>query len=232
MFAILLSEKMDPFYQNISSFPTVFFTFFLAVVALYWLAAVLGFIDIDVLDFDIPDVDGELGVNTGHGLETPDVLAGLMLKFGLQGVPVTIILSFIALFGWLICYYAVHFLFPFVPGDILEFLVGIPILLGSLYIAVMITAQLIKPLRPLFKSAVQETIKTVLGQTAIVRTPVVNSKKGEAMLEDGGAGLILKVRATGENEYKRNDKVVLFEYNESDNTYRVVSEEEFRNIKL
>jgi len=55
MFAILLSERMDPFYQNISSFPTAIFTFLLAVVTLYWVVAVLGLVDIDVLDFDIPD---------------------------------------------------------------------------------------------------------------------------------------------------------------------------------
>ena len=102
MFAILLSEKMDPFYQNIASFPTAFFTFFLVICLLYWLVAVLGFIDLDVLDIDIPDPDGQLGVNQTD-LSTPDVLAGLMLKPGLYGVPGTIIVSFIALFGWFTC---------------------------------------------------------------------------------------------------------------------------------
>jgi len=58
MFAIFLTDNMDPFYQNIASFPTVFFTFFLLVVVLYWLVAVLGLVEIDVLDFDIPDADG------------------------------------------------------------------------------------------------------------------------------------------------------------------------------
>ena len=161
MFAILLHENMDPFYENISSFPTVFFTFFLTIVVLYWLVAVLGFVEIDFLDFDIPDADGSLGVNSGHGLETPDVLAGLMLKLGLQGVPVTVIISFISLIGWLICYYAVHFTDPLIPGALLEFVVGIPILLTTLYVSTMITAVVIKPIRPLFKKASQETIKNV-----------------------------------------------------------------------
>ncbi len=47
---------MDPFYQNITSFPTVIFTFVLAICVLYWLLAVLGVVDIDVLDIDV-DVD-------------------------------------------------------------------------------------------------------------------------------------------------------------------------------
>ena len=224
---------MDPFYQNIASFPTVFFTFFLAVTALYWLVAVLGFVEIDVLDFDIPDADGALDVNTANNdMPTPDVLAGLMLRFGLNGVPVTIIVSFISLFGWLLCYYIVHFVFAIIPGGILTFIAGVPVLLLSLYVSVIVTAQLIKPLRPLFRKAQQETIKNVLGQTAIVRTSRVDNSYGEAKLDDGGAGLILKVRTRGDESFKLKDKVVLLEYNKEENTYRVVSEEEFSKQKI
>ena len=228
MFAILLSDKMDPFYQNIASFPTAFFTFFLVVCLLYWLVAVLGFVDLDVLDFDIPDVDGELGVNQTD-LSTPDVLAGLMLKLGLYGVPVTIIVSFIALFGWFTCYFVVHFFFGWVPDGLLRYLAGLPVLLGTLYAAVMLTALVIKPIRPLFKKASQNTVKEVLGQTAIVRTSKVNNSFGEVFLADGGAGLIFKARSTGDEVFNKGDRVVLLEYKEVENVYRVISEKEFLN---
>lgn len=228
MFAILLSEKMDPFYQNIASFPTAFFTFFLVICLLYWLVAVLGFIDLDVLDIDIPDPDGQLGVNQTD-LSTPDVLAGLMLKLGLYGVPVTIIVSFIALFGWFTCYFIVHFLFGFVPEGLLRYLAGLPVLLGTLYAAVMLTALVIKPIRPLFKKASQNTVKEVLGQTAIVRTSKVNNSFGEVFLADGGAGLIFKARSTGDEVFNKGDRVVLLEYKEVENVYRVISEKEFLN---
>jgi len=223
MFAILLTDNMDPFYQNISSFPTVFFTFFLLIVVLYWLVAILGLVEIDALDFDLPEADADLDT----GLTNANVLAGLMLRFGLQGVPVTIILSFIALFGWFICYYVVHFLFGLVPNGLLTYLAGMPVLVGSLYIAVMITALLIKPLRPLFKKATQETVKRVLGQTAIVRTSRVDSVFGEAVLEDGGAGLIFKVRSIGETKFGKGDRVVLLEHDKEKNIYKVISEDEF-----
>ena len=230
MFAILLTEGMDPFYQNISSFPTVFFTFFLAVTVLYWLVAVLGFVSIDILDFDLPDMDGDLGINPDTGLTNANVLAGLMLRFGLQGVPVTIIVSLIGLFGWLISYYSVYFLFGWVPSGILQFVAGVPVLLVSLYASVMITAVVIKPLRPLFSKAQQQTVKYVLGQVAIVRTSRVDEAFGEAVMEDGGAGLILKVRSTSGNAFKKGDRVVLFEHLKENNTYRVISEEEFTSI--
>jgi hypothetical protein len=228
MFAILLSDKMDPFYQNIASFPTVFFTFFLVVCLLYWLVAVLGFVDLDILDFDIPDVDGELGTNKTD-LSTPDMLAGLMLKLGLNGVPTTVIVSFMALFGWFICYFVVHFFFGIIPDGVLRYLAGLPVLLGSLYVSALITAQVIKPLRPLFKSATAHTKKEVLGQTAVVRTSRLDSGFGEVFLEDGGAGLIFKARATDNKVFKKGDKVVLFEYLEEEHAYRVISEDEFLN---
>lgn len=230
MFAIFLSDKMDPFYQNIASFPTIFFTFLLAITLLYWLVAVLGFVDIDVLDFDIPDADGALDVNPDSGLSTPDVLAGLMLRFGLVGVPVTIIISFISLTGWLVCYYAVHFLLWMVPEGFLRYLAGIPLLIASLYLAVMITSVIIKPLRPLFQKAQQETVKHILGQTAVVRTSRVDNGFGEALLEDGGAGLILNVRAIGNEQFNRGDRVVLLEYIKDQHVYRVVSEKEFSGL--
>jgi hypothetical protein len=224
MFAILLTEGMDPFYQNIASFPTVLFTFFLLLTLLYWLVAVLGLIEIDVLDFDIPDAESDFS--------TPDVLAGLMLRFGLQGVTVTIIISIVSLFSWLISYYLVYFIFALVPDGLLEFLVGIPIIFVALYGGVMITAVLIKPLRPLFKKAQQQTVKHILGQTALVRTSRVDKDFGEATLEDGGAGLILKVRATGDATFSKGDRVVLLQHVTDTNVYRVISEEEFLGQKL
>ncbi|ROS01801.1 hypothetical protein EDC56_2249 [Sinobacterium caligoides] len=227
MFAILLTEGMDPFYQNIASFPTVFFTFFLLMSALYWLVAVLGFVDLDILDIDIPDADGELGVNSTSNLTNLDTLAGLMLRYGLNGVPVTIILSIMTLCGWLICYYMVHFLFQFVEPGFFRYMAGLPVLAFSLYVSVQLTAFIIKPLRPLFNKSQQQTVKYILGQSAIVRTSRVDGEFGEAVLEDGGAGLILKVRTRGGERFTKGDRVVLLEYSKERNSYSVISEEEF-----
>ena len=229
MFAIFLSEGMDPFYQNISSFPTLIYTILLVVSVIYWAGAVLGFVELDLIDLDLDSLDldtsGDVGADSPHA--TPDVLAGLLLRFGLVGVPVTVSLSILILIGWLLCYYAVHFLFPFVPGSLLKFVAGIPVLLGTLYVSARITGVLIRPLRPLFEKATQETVKQVLGQTAIVRTSRVDNEFGEASLDDGGAGLILKVRTTGDDRFTKGDKVVIYEKLSEQNIYRVISEREF-----
>lgn len=219
MFAVLLSDKMTPFYQNISNFPTVFFSFFLILTMMFWMISIFGMIDIDFLDLPEAESGGEEGLANG--------VSTVLLKLGLNGVPLTVIVSLIALFGWFISYYAVIFMDPSSFWPPLSWLISIGIFIGTLYIAALITAQVIKPLRVLFKSMASDITKQVLGKVALVRTSRVDGSFGEANFNDGGAGLILKVRSFDGQTFKRNDRVVLLEYLSDDNVYRVVSEEEF-----
>ncbi len=218
MFDALNSGTMQPFYQNVFSFPTVFFTFFLLLSMFFWLLAVVGFMGLDSLDVDLPDADAEVG---DIGL-----LAGVLIKYGLNGVPTTIIVSLISLIGWLICYYGDHFLLRPIETSWLQFILGIPVLLVSLYVATLLTAQIIKPLRKVFITNVTNN-KTIIGQVLVVRTSRVDETFGEATFNDGGAGLTLKIRATAGNEFKTGDRVVAYEYLKDQNVYRVISEDEF-----
>lgn len=221
MFALLGSEGMKPFYQIVASFPTIFFTILLIIVVVYWLLAILGAVEISVLDFDM-DIDTDMS--------STSAITGFMMRLGLHGVPATIIVSLIAIFGWLISYYIVYFFFGFFYETFLRYVLGVPVLFGSLYAAVMLTAFAIRPMRTFFQKTHQQTIKRVLGQVAIVRSAVVNNQTGEAMLADGGAGLILKVRTGGEAEFQRGDRVVLLEYIPEQFVYRVISEQEFLGL--
>jgi len=224
MFAIFLNKSMEPFYQNISSFPTAIFTVLLCVCALYWAGAVIGLVDIDILNID---VDGSIDMNPDSPHTAPDVLAGLLIKFRLVGVPVVITLSIIIVIGWLICYYLAHFLLGWTENGFMRFLLGLPINAVSLIAAAWLTSHLMKPLRGLFKHSTTQKHKHILGQTAIVRTSRVDANFGEASLDDGGAGLILKIRATGDDSFSQGDRVVIFERLNDDNIYRVISVEEF-----
>lgn len=222
MFAIFLNKDMDPFYQNISSFPTALFSVLLIICMIYWAGAVLGLVDIDFLN-----IDTDLDLNADSGHTAPDVLAGLLVKFKLVGVPVVITLSLIFLFGWLICYFLAHFILGGVEHWILRTLIGIPIFALSLVAAAWITSFAMKPLRGVFARGAGTAHKHILGQRAIVRTSRVDAHFGEATLDDGGAGLILKIRSQGEDTFTKGDQVVIFERLNDDNIYRVISEEEF-----
>jgi len=225
MFGILFGEQMEPFYQICSSFPTVIFTIFLVFCLFYWTLAVLGMVDIDVFDIDIPE---DIDINDFDDMSDLNVMSGLLLKLGLNGVPLTIVLSFISLTGWMLSFTIVYFLFPLIPGGILQFLAGIPVLLLTLYLSTMATARIIRPMRPIFLATNQEVQKEIVGQTAIVRTGRVDKTFGEATIEDGGAGLIVKVRSYKDETFKRGDRVVLLEYIAAENIYKVISETDFK----
>lgn len=225
MFAIFLTEAMDPFYQICASFPTVIFTVLLFFCVLYWALAVIGLVDIDALDFDVPD-DFDIG-NSGDDLSNLNVMSGLLLKLGLNGVPFTIVITCIALLGWMLSFTLVYFVNPLVPGALLEFLIGIPLFIATTYVATMITATIIKPLRPIFKAANQQVKRDILGHVAIVRTGRVDSNFGEATVENGGAGLIVKIRPYKNEQFNRGDKVILLEHVASENIYKVISESDF-----
>lgn len=216
---------MNEFLLTIFSFPTVFFTFWLGLAVLYWLFACFGLVDIELLDVDVPDLDGQLHSHAEHSFA--ETFSGILLRLGLNGVPVTIIVTFIALVGWFISYYLSYFELVLLGYNWVRFIVGIPIIIFSMYLAILITAQLIKPLRQFFAKAEQHVEKKILGQVAIVRSSRVDADFGEVSFDDGGAGLILKARAFGEQQFVSGDRVVLLEHIAEQHFYRVISEAEF-----
>lgn len=233
MFALLFHKSLTTFYETLSSFPTAIWTVLLLFIVFYWLIAMIGLVEIDSLDFDLPEgfeTNAEMGFDGDADVSNLGLLAGLLVRFGLYGVPMAIILSLLSLFGWLISYYANYMVNPFFPSGMLHFAVGAGILLLSLIISAFITGIMIKPIRKWVKKIPKQTAKTILGKVATVRTSVVNKDFGEATVEDGGAGLVLKVRAF-DADFKMGDKVVLLEYLKDDNAYRVISEAEFYNAK-
>ena len=112
------------------------------------------------------DVDVDLDGST-EGLNG---LTGFMLTFGLTGVPVTVVFSFITAIGWLSCYFVDLFLLPLVPFQPLQIIAGAGILAFSFFLSVVITAQLIKPLKGVFKNHTAISNTQLVGQTCVVTT--------------------------------------------------------------
>lgn len=216
MFAPFLTKATETFYQNITAFPTLFFTCCLVICVLYWLVVMLGGIELDL--------DAE---NMESDSSTPKLLTGLLMKWGIHGIPITIVLSLISLFGWLVCYYGVYFLADFMPGGQLKGVTEGLILISALYLAIKFTALTVWPIRPLFEQVIPQALPQLIGRTATVRSLKVNNQFGEAFLDNGGAGLILKIRSTDEEAFKKGDQVVLLSYESDMHVYQVISEQAF-----
>ena len=221
MFAIFLHEGMNQFHQTATSFPTLIYTILIMICMGFWLIGLLGF-----GGFDTIDIDTEFDSDTG----TPEGLAGFLLRYNLNHVPFTIILTFFALFGWILSFLLVVYLRRFVPIAGIEFIFNIATFFVSAYISLLLTAQAIRPIRKLFITLNVDEKIHILGQSAIIRSSHANHKSGEALLNDGGAGILLNVRTSSEHEiFNKGDEVVIIEELNENNLYRIISRSEFEN---
>ncbi len=216
---------MEVFLNTALSFPTLLFSILLCLAILFWFTAALGLFDIDSLDIDL-DMDMDMDA---EGFQ-PEGLAGLLTKFGLDGVPFSILLSLLFLFSWLISYFVQMIVIDSLPLGWLRYPLGVAVGIGALFLSMPLSGVLCRPLRPLFRKLEAPSVRSILGQTAVVRSERVTLQHGEAVMSDGGAGLILKVRADEEDGFKRGDRVVLLEFLENEHAYRVVSEDEFKDV--
>ncbi len=232
MFAILFTEAMDPFYKIILTFPVIVFTGLLILFVFFGLIAVLGLIDLDFLNFDSPDIDAGIdGLDGGaDGLTSSHVLAGIMMRLGLVGIPMPLVFFLVSLFGWITSFLVVEYTFDYIPDGIIQYIVGAALFIAVLYFSAFITGKMLNPFREFFQTAHQEVQKQIVGQVGVVRTSKVDNTFGEAVVNDGGAGLIVKVRSYKKGEeFIRGDRIVLLEYIAEENIYKVISEKEFKN---
>ncbi len=225
MFAIFFHESMNPFHQIVTSFPTVIFSMLLLICAMYWLIAMLGMVELEVLDMDM---DGDIDLN--DSLEAQQGIAGVLFKLGLNGVPLTIVITIISILGWIISYYVIYFGRTFIPSFLpIELIAETVILIAVLFVSILLTAQIIKPIRTLFKKLEADETKHIVGQIVTVRSAVCNSSTGEAFMNDGGAGILLNIRATADQEFLKGDEVVVIEENKETRIFRVIAKSEFND---
>jgi len=215
---------MDAFLLNITSFPTAIFTTGLVVVAGYWLIALIGLFDLDLFSVDA-DVDIDVDVETGD----IGIVAGILTTLGLNGVPITLVISFLILNGWFICYFSVLFV-PEFPAlvSILQLIINITLLILSFAISIPVTSMMIRPLRGIFRRLHQEPLRrSLIGSSCRVRSSRVDNSFGEAECIHYGASIIIKIRSIGEKIFATDELVCILEHQENDDTFVVVSHKEF-----
>lgn len=207
---------MIEFLNNAFTFPTIFYTGLLALVVLYWLISMFGLGGFDAVETDM-EVDNTNG------------LAGWLSRFRLDGIPLTLSLSLVVFVAWILCFYMVEFFLNTmakeIDNELVQIALGFWLLILSPALALPIVITLLSPLRPFFKKLRKETrgasANDFIGRTATIRSGKVNQLHGTVELSDGGAGLILQVRAEEPNDYKAGDKVLLKEYLAESHTYRL-----------
>ena len=211
--------ELNQLWELLSGYPTGIYTILIGVILVFWLFAILGALDIDILSFDADiDFDGEI--------EIPGFV-GLMHTLGLTGVPFTIVLSILVFIAWVFTYVISAYVIPVVPTAVLKFLVGSATLVGAFMIAVPITSKIVSPLRKLSLENTAKSNKDFLGSMCKVTSLNVDESFGQGKIQTTGSSLIVRIRATLPNSIKKGDIVRPISYDQSDNVYQVVTHQEF-----
>lgn len=207
---------MAEFVATALGFPTLVYSIVLAFCALYWLLAATGLVDLDLDGLDAPDL-GDSG------------LAGMLGRLGLDRLPIVLVVTLVAFIAWFLTYFVHLFLLLPLLGW-LRWALGAFVLLASFVASVFITSALLRPIRTWLLTRRTPAQQSLLGQVAVVRSPQVTAQLGTVDLDDGGAGLILQVRADDALGLQRGDRVVLVEFDAAAHAYRVIAEDTYRTL--
>jgi hypothetical protein len=138
----------------------------------------------------------------------PGALLGLLAGLKLTSVPVTLSMSLIALFGWVLSYLGMAYLpdvLTWSPALLATAVGGAAFLLGT-----GVTSFAVRPLSPFFARHDARGYRSLIGLTAEVTTGRVDDRFGQAELSDSGDVMLIQVRNDlADNGLKRGDPVLV-----------------------
>ena len=194
------------FFNIALTFPTAIFSTLLLIVIGFWLIALLGFADIDMLEGDVDVHVGES--DTG--------------SLGFGGVPLTVSLSLAIVISWFCSFYA-HKFFAYLLGDgVMFYVLGIAMMLGCFFVSLLVTAILVKPLRKFFQSKEAASKSDFIGLECVIATGKVTTSFGQGKVQINGTEQLIEIRCDEDKAFSLGDIAVLIEHNDVANTYTVV----------
>ena len=209
---------MAEFLDVALGFPTLPYSVLLAFSAIYWALAATGIGDLAG--------DGHLHADGAHGADHGlHGVSGIFARLGLGGAPVMLVVALLSFWGWVGTYFVLLFLLQPLPTG-LRWGIGAGVALLALLPAVPLTSWMLRPLRRLLLRLRPVAQASLLGKVGIVASPRADANSGYATVDDGGAGLVLQVRAPAGQVYPRGERVVLVDYVHAHNHYLIAREQD------
>lgn len=220
------------------SFPAVVYTIALVVALVYWLFVIVGAAHVNLLGEGAVDaaMDGALdgaakGMMEGaakgmvegaaehlhdgayDGADAGgDGSAGLMSALRLRSAPATVVLSLLVLFSWILSMAGMQVLEIFNFGGVGATLAKLGVLVLAPLLALFPTSVAVRPLARVFAPPSATRHASLVGKLCTIRTGTVTERFGEALLEDGGAGVVVRVRIDTGDKLARGDQAVIVAY--------------------
>jgi len=147
-------------------------------------------------------------VHTGTG----GALAGLVSALKLRSAPATVVLSVLLLFSWVLATAAMQWFEGLGLEGVGATAFKLAVLFVSPMIALVPTSLVVHPLGRVFTPPVAPKHESLVGKICTIRTGTVTDRFGEATLEDGGAGVVVRVRVEAGEKLSRGDQAVIVGY--------------------
>lgn len=212
---------MGEFVRTALAFPTVLFSFALLVVIGFWLLALMGGVSAH-------GHAGHGGHGQGHGGHGHDHGGhgdgghhgghgpggeGLLAAAGLDGVPVTVVLSLLTAVAWFVSLAGSALSDGTGAHGPVRVLLGIAVLAAALAGAWSATWVLVRPLRRLFPEVRPPSREDFVGSLCVIRTGRVGTDFGQAeVTSPDGSSAVVQVRQTGEDTFASGSTALLYEY--------------------
>jgi hypothetical protein len=229
---------MDQFLEIAFSLPTVLFTVGLGLAALYWVFVIVGALDLDVFGVDgVADgaADGAADGLVGGGLEGAHgahegahelaheghegFLVGILSVLRLRKAPVTVVLSVLLLFAWILSFVGMEFLEP--AGLMPRWALSVLVALGALLVGLGLTSVAVRPLAGVFETHTWRGQETLVGKECVIVTQDVTERHGQATLDQGGTSLVLTVVCGRQNGLTRGARALIIDYDKARHVYHV-----------
>ncbi|NUN14136.1 MAG: hypothetical protein HUU55_10930 [Myxococcales bacterium] len=236
---------MNELLETAIAYPTVVFTILLGVLLVYWTLVIIGALSIETFHVDT-GVDGtidgaasasgdaaaesfgaestgtaEIG-DQGDGGDTHGGTTNLLEALGLTGVPITVSLSFLVLWSWLLTIVAIDWTRNLLVDTTLRPWAHTGIAVGSIAASIWLTGLCIRPLRRVFQKHPTTESRSLVGAVCQISTLRVDSRFGQASVELTGANLLLPVRCLEQNQLTKGSEALIIEFDETKEVFLVV----------
>ncbi len=199
----------------------VLFTLLLVIVVMYWLTVILGVLETDLFDIDLPDMDMETDMDAGVDADLGSGAAwGILHWFHVGEMPVTVLLSIFILSLWAIAILGNYYLNP----D-MRILPALGVFICNIAISSLVVKCVALPLRPLYALFYRDlnAPKKVIGsQGHVITTHVTSDEMGQVEVNTKGAPIRLNVRSKNDHTFHEHDQVVIVGKDKKSNIYFIV----------
>lgn len=217
-----MTELMELAFSPIN----VVFTVLLISIVLYWITVILGVVDSDLFNIELPDpglefdmeADVDFDAETDMDLDT-GVIWGIAHWFYVGEVPIMVLISIFILSLWTGAILGNYYFNP--EGTWLR---AFGIFGCNWVLSLLLVKVLASPLRPLYAVMNRDynaAPKVMGSQCRIITTQVSAEQMGQAEVTTKGAPLVLNVRAQEDQIFKKDETAVIVAKDKESGVYTI-----------